>query len=112
MTGSAIVTWPCRSAAVGTGIMLGSPDNCRKPAYSPKKKVLSFLIGPPNVPPNSFLCRGGTEVAEEIARVKVIVPHEFKSAAMELVGSGFAHDLRNRAGALSVLGGVVVLLPP
>ena len=38
----------------------------RKPLYQPKKKVLSFLIGPPTVKPNSFclfLVRGALPVS-------------------------------------------------
>src|SRR5882724_10766367 len=44
---------PARSAAVGT--FAGSEVNpciVRRPSYDRKKKVLSFLIGPPKVPPN------------------------------------------------------------
>src|SRR5262249_42598444 len=47
------------AAAVGTVAIVGSLRDWRKPSYAPKKKVLSFLIGPPRTPPNWFLRNGG-----------------------------------------------------
>ena len=43
---------PARSSAVGTVVVRSLKLRCRSPSYEPMKKVLSFTIGPPNVPPN------------------------------------------------------------
>lgn len=53
--------------------------------------------------------RGGPAV-EEAMRVKNVVAHKLKSAAVKLVGSGFGHDLRDCARALLIQDGGVVLL--
>src|SRR5437867_3561751 len=50
---------PCLAATVGTTANVVSLRDWRKPSYPPKKKVLSFLIGPPRTPPNWFRWNGG-----------------------------------------------------
>ncbi len=43
---------PVRCAAVGTVALKSVPCTVRCPSYPPKKKSLSFRIGPPNAAPN------------------------------------------------------------
>src|SRR5262245_25475681 len=50
---------PRLAATVGTTAIVVSLRAWRNPSYPPKKKVLSFLIGPPKTPPNWFLRKGG-----------------------------------------------------
>src|SRR5438874_10866743 len=50
---------PSLAATVGTTAIVVSLRDWRKPSYPPKKKVLSFLIGPPRTPPNWFRWNGG-----------------------------------------------------
>src|SRR5713226_10524120 len=51
---------PFRSAAVGTTTVSDEiPWTTRRPSYDAKKKVRSFLIVPPNVPPNWFCLSSG-----------------------------------------------------
>src|ERR1700736_608367 len=50
-----LVKLPDWYAVVGTDTGLEEiPFFVRRPSYEAKKKVLSLLIGPPNVPPNWF----------------------------------------------------------
>src|SRR5207249_6886591 len=50
---------PCLAATVGTTANVVSLRDWRNPSYPPKKKVLSFLTGPPRTPPNWFRWNGG-----------------------------------------------------
>src|SRR2546422_11177110 len=50
---------PRLAATVGTTAIVVSLRAWRNPSYAPKKKVLSFLIGPPRTPPNWFRRKGG-----------------------------------------------------
>ena len=51
---------PARSAAVGTVTASDDiPCTTRRPSYEVKKKVRSFTIGPPKVPPNWFCLSSG-----------------------------------------------------
>src|SRR6266446_4434232 len=50
---------PRLAATVGTTAIVVSLRAWRNPSYPPKKKVLSFLIGPPRTPPNWFRRKAG-----------------------------------------------------
>src|SRR5712692_4675728 len=49
-----------RYAAFGTNPITVLYRVWRSPSKSPKKKVRSFLMGPPTLPPNWFKWNGGT----------------------------------------------------
>src|SRR5579885_1713515 len=60
-----------RSAAVGTNTSgEGMPWRMRRPSYETKKKVRSFLIGPPRVPPNWFWLNCGLSQGTPSTAVK------------------------------------------
>src|SRR6266481_1245178 len=48
------VKLPCFISGVGTMLWIVVDSRLLKRSKSPKKKVLSLIIGPPNVPPNWF----------------------------------------------------------
>src|SRR4051795_7254278 len=52
MTGSVAPPAAAICAWLGTVIASGCAPDSRCPSYAPKKKVLSFQIGPPTEPPN------------------------------------------------------------
>src|SRR5260370_11123176 len=55
------------SAPVGTKTDCESmPLTVRRPSYDPKINVLSFLMGPPNVPPNWFCLNPGLGAGEKV----------------------------------------------
>src|SRR5579863_9153404 len=72
LTGLSGIEPACKAEIASTMLLLGSPTEAvagtampptnpmkeRKPSYPPKKKSLSFLIGPPTTAPNCSNCAG------------------------------------------------------
>ena len=64
---------PARSAAVPTESVYVLEDRSRSPSYPPKKKVLSRMIGPPTVKPNSLRLKGGLVGAKKFRAVYALL---------------------------------------
>src|SRR5579884_3347364 len=76
-----------------------------------KKNVLSFLTGPPSVPPN-WLRRDlhAVLVVEPVIRVQGRILQEFVGAAMKIVRTGLGYDVNYGVSAEADIGAVRVLL--
>src|SRR5579864_6712455 len=57
--GEVATTWD-RTEALGTKLVCVELNLCSNPSKLAKKKLVSFLIGPPTLPPNWFSRNGGT----------------------------------------------------
>ncbi len=81
------------------------PCLTRRPSYEAKKNVLSFLMGPPRVPPNWFCWKSGRGVLVRVNgfRVQHGVPEELERATMKTVCAGLRDHVDDRTGIAAVL---------
>src|SRR5258708_5044498 len=70
-THTGVANCPCSQDAVGTVGLNVEYVMMRRPSWEKKKNVLSFLIGPPIVPPKSFHRSGGTCATPSTTLIRV-----------------------------------------
>ena len=72
--------------------------------------ILSFWMGPPIEPPNSFLRLAAMLLRSHTERhsLEIIVGVIFKQRAMELIGAGFGHGLNHESAAVAIFRRVIV----
>ena len=105
--------WPGTGMSVVSSMLTKLLVVTSSRSNDPKKKVRSFLIGPPKVPPNclwpygafsrSIAVAGGREALEVLLRVQRVVAEEEERVAARDVGAALGHDVDHAARRLPEL---------